>query len=92
MTAFLVTYDLVNESGSQDYEPLWDELKRLKAHRTLDSVWLVNMSGSAKNVHDHFKPLLDNDDRLLVCEFTKNHWYSNARSGTNDWIKNNPPK
>lgn len=36
MPVYVFTYDLRNESGSQDYEPLWDELERLGAHRALE--------------------------------------------------------
>ena len=91
MAVYVVTYDLRNESGTQDYEVLWQELKRLDAHRALDSVWLVNINGTAKQVHDHIKRFVDNDDRLWVSELTKNHWYSNVRGGTNKWITGNPP-
>jgi hypothetical protein len=91
MTAYHLVYDLRNESGSQDYEPLWAELRRLKAHRTQYSMWLVNASNSAKELHDHFKKFLDKDDRIWVSEITKSYHYSNAIAGTNDWLAKNPP-
>ncbi|MPZ12272.1 MAG: CRISPR-associated protein Cas2 [Kiloniellaceae bacterium] len=91
MTSYTLSYDLRNESGSQDYEPLWKELKRLGAHRTQDSLWLINVNNTAKELQDHFKQYVDADDRLMVSELTHNQHYSNAYAGTNDWIKNNPP-
>ena len=91
MAIFTISYDLRNESNSQDYEPLWQALREKDCHRTQDSVWLGNFSNSAREVHDYFKGFMDNDDRLMVAEFTKAHWFSNARAGTNDWLKKNPP-
>ncbi|WP_420403575.1 CRISPR-associated endonuclease Cas2 [Nisaea sp.] len=91
MTDFLVSYDLRNESGSQDYKPLWDELKRLNAHRVQESVWLVNLNNTAKEVTEHFKAYMDGDDRILVCEFTRKHYFFNAMSGTNNWLTANQP-
>ena len=91
MTSYVVAYDLRNESGSQDYEPLWAELKRLGGHKTQLSLWLVAVENTAKELHDHMKQFVDNDDRIWVAELTKSHWFSNAIGGTNEWIKENPP-
>lgn len=88
MTTYTVSYDLVKR---KDYQSLWDELDRLDAHRTQDSYWLVNVNNTAKELHDHLKSFADSDDRLWVSELTRNHYYSNARAGTNDWLKANPP-
>jgi CRISPR-associated endonuclease Cas2 len=89
MAKFTVSYDLIKR---KDYQTLWDELKRLGAHRTQASYWLVNVNlASAKELHDHLKKYVDSDDSIWVLELTKNHWYSNARGGTNEWIKKNPP-
>ena len=91
MTSFLLAYDLVNESGSHDYQPLWDELKKWGGQKTQYSLWLVADNSTAKAVHDHFKGFLDKDDRLWVAELVRNNYYSNAISGTNKWIAENPP-
>ena len=91
MGTYLLCYDLRNESGSQDYETLYERLKELDAHRTQDSVWLINVNNTAKELHDHIKTYMDDDDRLWISELTKKHHYSNARKGTNDWLKRNPP-
>ncbi|KCZ64333.1 CRISPR-associated endoribonuclease Cas2 [Hyphomonas atlantica] len=92
MAIYLIAYDLRNETGSHDYQPLWDRLEELDCHKTQYSVWLGNFSNSAKEVHDHLKTYMDDDDRLMVSEFTKYHWYSNAIGGTNEWLKKNPPQ
>lgn len=88
MTSYTVSYDLIKR---KDYQSLWDELKRLGAHRTQDSYWLVSVSNTAKELHDHLKGFIDGDDKLWVSELTKNHYFSNANAGTNNWLKSNPP-
>lgn len=88
MTTFVLTYDLIKR---KDYPKLWEELERLSAHRAMDSFWLISLNNKAREVHDHFKQFVDNDDRLWVSEITKNHWYSNANAGTNAWLKANVP-
>ena len=92
MAVFLLNYDLVNESGSHDYEPLWAALREAGAHRTQYSTWLVASAAGAKGVHDHFQRYLDGNDRLWVTRVRPGeHWFSNAMAGTNDWLKRNPP-
>lgn len=89
MATFTISYDLIKR---KDYQTLWNELGRLGAHRTQASYWLVNVNlKTAKELHDHLKHFVDADDSIWVSELTKNHWYSNARGGTNHWIKSNPP-
>lgn len=92
MPPFILSYDLVKEEDSSDYDALWAELKKWGGHRTQYSVWLVEDNSTAQDVHDHFKRLLDANDRLLVSELVDNHAYSNALKGTTNWIKQNPPR
>lgn len=93
MPVYLLTYDLNNETSSAAYKPLWDELEKFGAHRVLESVWLVSNNASARAIHDHFKEKMDSDDSLFVTELrTSLYHYSGAKSGTNDWIKGNPPR
>jgi hypothetical protein len=91
MTIWLITYDLRKEPNSDDYEPLWAELKRLNCHRFQESVWLGNLNNTAKEVHDHFRQYLDENDALWVSEVTKKNFYSKAKAGTTNWLENNPP-
>lgn len=88
---FTLTYDLNKEKTSADYKPLIDELQRLGAHRFQASAWLANLNNTAQEVHDHFKRLMDSNDSLWVSEFTGVHYYSGARSGTNQWLSANRP-
>ena len=83
---------LINERSGYDYEPLWAELKRLKAHRVQYSLWLVNLSYTAEQVVNHFKKFVDKDDRLWASQVREaEHWFVNAKGGTNAWLKENPP-
>ena len=92
MTVFYLTYDLINEKGSHDYEPLWSELKRLDAHRTQYSAWLINLANKPVEVTNHFKKYLDKDDRIMVTRLRKNEYdYFNAMAGTNAWLEKNQP-
>jgi hypothetical protein len=91
VTVYLVSYDLVNESRSvESYEPLWDEMKRLGAHRTNYSLWLVNLTNTAEQVLAHLRQFVDKDDRIWVAQLTSLHTYCNAIAGTNAWLKGNP--
>jgi CRISPR/Cas system-associated endoribonuclease Cas2 len=81
----------MKEASSKDYQPLWNEFKRLGGFKTQYSVWLVAVNNTAEELHDHLKKFVDENDRLLVLELVKNHHYSNAIGGTNKWIEGNPP-
>lgn len=91
MTIYLITYDLNKEESSADYKPLLDSLRSLGAHRYQASAWLANLNNTPQEVHDHFKALMDSNDSLWVSELTKQNYYSGAKSGTNQWLKDNPP-
>lgn len=91
MAVYLVAYDLLKEkAGTHDYEPLWNELKRLGAHKTQYSLWLVNLNDTPRQVVDHFKRFTDENDRILVSQVNpRQFWYVNAIAGTNDWLSKN---
>ena len=92
MASYLVAYDLIKEK-EHDYERLWDELKSLKAQKTQFSLWLVPSLKTAQGLHDLLKQYMHEKDRLWVCEMMKDRYtYSQAISGTNKWIENNPPR
>lgn len=93
MAIYTFAYDLVNERGSSsDYQELWDELERLGAHRVQESLWLVNLNNTPKEVIEHFKNFTDENDRLFVSSVRKGeNWYTNAKAGTNKWLEANPP-
>ena len=84
---FLVCYDLTKKKPEFDYEVLWNELKRLDAHRVQESVWIVELSGTVKQAFDRFKRFVHGDDRLWVSSVRSNeYWYTQAYPGTNAWL------
>ena len=86
MATYVFTYDLIKR---KDYPKLWDELERLGAHRALNSFWLISVSNTAKELHEHLRKFVDDDDRIWVSELTKKRAFM-AKAGTNDWLKSNP--
>jgi CRISPR/Cas system-associated endoribonuclease Cas2 len=91
MPPFIVTYDLVKEESSADYKPLIDDLEARGGHRYQASCWLVDLNNTASEVYDHYKAMLDSNDKLMVSQLTRNHKQAVNFKGTNDWIKNHPP-
>ena len=88
MALFAVSYDLVK---NKDYQELWDEMKRLGAHKALLSLYLLNLSNEEPDeVRDHFANFIDSDDRLLVIKLTDAS-ASRCFKGTNAWIEANCP-
>lgn len=85
---FAVSYDLVKK---KDYQPLWDELERLRAHRALLSLYLVNLTDEdTDQVRDHFAKFIDADDRLLVVKLS-DAAAKNCFKGTYAWINAHCP-
>lgn len=90
MANYLVIYDLVNRKSEAEYETLWDELKRLGAHRTQYSSWLVSLNNTPKEIVEHFKQFVHSDDRIMVARWrSTENYYVNAIGGTNKWFEQN---
>lgn len=90
MAVFVVSYDLRKESSSFDYEPLYSELARLEAQKVNYSLWLINVDNTAREVVDHFKQFLDENDRLWASAVDRGRYsFVNARKGTNSWLSEN---
>ena len=83
MAHFLVTYDL---NAQKDYQRLINELERLKGHRPALSAWFIDLNNTATEVRDHFSNFVDDDDFLIIVEFSKKPAFTKARAGTNAWI------
>lgn len=92
MATYLIAYDLIDEYGSQDYQPLYDALEARGCVRTQESIWLCSSDKTAKAVFNDLVELIDGNDRLWVAELTTNHYYTRAVSGTNDFLKKYRPK
>lgn len=94
MGVFLIAYDIVKEkkNAKHEYDALWAELKRLKAHRTQYSLWLINVALSAKELHDHFRKYLDENDLLWTTRVLRNEYHFTALKGTVAWLEVNSPE
>jgi hypothetical protein len=86
MALFVVSYDLMKEKSGYDYGPLGKELTRIGEVKTLLSVWYVDLDNTAQEVYDHIMTYLDDNDRLMVVEFSKKPAWGKALQGTRDWI------
>lgn len=87
MALFLISYDLHNR---RNYQPLWDALKGVGAHKALESLWLVNLNNTAQQVLDWISEFGDSDDSFFVTIVSKN---TTARlrnnAGTTEWLNSN---
>lgn len=83
MALFSITYDLVEK---KDYDGLIDRLKELDTVKVQLSQWLLSADNTSKEVKDHLAQCPDDDDRLMVIEFTKRPAYTYALKGTNAWL------
>lgn len=81
MALYFLSYDLRKQ---RNYQPLYDELERFKAERSLESVWVFRrMNTTAVDLRNHFQTFIDSDDGLLVIE--ADQWASR-------WLLNDPNK
>lgn len=88
MTIYAISYDL---NKAKDYQKLWDALKASNAHRILESVWLMDVKSdwTPAQLLKWLEQYVDSDDSLFVAKTTKaGLTFKNAKSGTNDWLKN----
>lgn len=83
MAFFVVGYDLIKR---KNYPELIDALKSLLAQKCLLSQWLVEAECSAADLLAHLRPHIDDDDRLIVIEFSKRPAWTSGFQGTRDWI------
>lgn len=88
MNCYIITYDL-NNFESVDYQTLYKEIKSYGTWAHInESVWAVVTSKSAKDVRDHLKTVIDQNDSLFVVKSgTEAAWF-NVRC-TNEWLKDN---
>lgn len=87
MSMLLVGYDL--NKPAQNYERLIEKLRAFGTYwHHLDSTWLVQTSLTPKQLRDELRPLIDQNDELLVIEVTDE---AAAWAGFNDkgtaWLR-----
>ncbi|MFV8869115.1 hypothetical protein [Serratia fonticola] len=69
MTIYTVSYDL-NKKG-QNYNGLYEELKKTDHLHVLDSTWFVNTNESADVLSQRLRSRVDENDYILVIKVTK---------------------
>ncbi|WP_040248033.1 hypothetical protein [Psychroserpens mesophilus] len=66
MIEYFIRYDL---RDSQDYQKLYDELKRFKAIQVLVSLYCLKyQNDKTEELCNHFKKFIDGDDGLIVIK------------------------
>lgn len=91
MAVFMLSYDL--RRPGQNYQALYDELKRQDSVRVLESVWLLDVPQTAAQLRDAVASYLDRNDGVLVIEITQSAaWaYTNLIGTSGSWIKRKLP-
>jgi hypothetical protein len=84
MAYMVISYDLVKR---KDYPELLGELNRLKAAKALLSYYFLDINNTAAEIRDHLSKYIDDDDRLVVVEFTKKPQFTRMFTTGADWIK-----
>lgn len=84
MAIYEISYDL-NKTG-KDYKGLYAAIEFFTYFHPLDSTWFVDTDWSAHQIWLRLKPHLDNDDKLLINEVTKNY-YADLPSGLENWLR-----
>ncbi|MDG1286678.1 MAG: hypothetical protein P8P30_03830 [Rickettsiales bacterium] len=85
MPFYAITYDLNNE---KNYPKIQKEFEKLNSHKAAYSFYLVKNTASTKQMLEHFKQFVDEDDTLVVVRIDDVESYRPLK-GTNDWIKQN---
>jgi len=85
MAYFAATYDLIEKDEDQ-YQDLWDELKRLQAHHYQESCWFVDRDCTTKPLRDLLESHIEDDDMLMVIRFSTRPRWTKAKLGTKAWV------
>jgi CRISPR/Cas system-associated endoribonuclease Cas2 len=87
MAYFVISYDLYK---AKHYQPVWDQLKAWGATRALESLWLAHLDGTAAQVRDVLKAIVDDDDSIVVIELKQGSgWGVKRASLAGHWLKDN---
>ena len=83
MAYFMITYDLNN---SKDYDKLIDELEEKGAAKAALSCWFIELDNTTVEVRDHFSNYVDDDDILIVTQFTTKPRYTRMKIPGHNWL------
>lgn len=91
MPIFTIVFERRSPAGSHDYQPLLSQLQAQKCFPLWENAWLGSFENNATQVHNYFKRLMSEADRIAVCEMTNHFCYSGVVQGANKWLELNPP-
>lgn len=75
MPKYLISYDLKVNAPKEQYERLWESLRRLGARRVLFSQYALSSPDTSKAIYDRLSHLVDGNDRLVVTEINTDNWW-----------------
>lgn len=86
MATYMIGYDL-NREG-QDYETLIDAIKKIGAWwHHLDSTWIVETNATAAQIRDRLRPLIDENDELLVARISAPAAWAGFNERGSKWLR-----
>ena len=71
---YVVSYDLVEEEGSDGYKRIIREIRKLGGKKVLQSQWCFRSQASAETLCDYIWEFMDDSDRLLVQSVDGRDW------------------
>lgn len=83
MAYFAVSYQL---EKNDNYQPLWDALEALDAHKVMKSFYFVDAQMTAQKLKDHLIQFIDEKDHLIVVPFSQRPYKYKCYPGTKAWI------
>ena len=87
MAYFIISYDL---HKVKHYQPVGDKMEEWGATRALESLWLAHLDGTAAQVRDVLKTLVDVDDSIVVVELQQGSgWGVTKAPQAATWLKEN---
>lgn len=84
MAIILVTYDL--KKPGQNYQPVYDYLKKFTWCKYLESVWLLDTKTNTSAIRDALQKLIDANDKVFVVKITRD--WAAFNYGCGDWLNN----
>ena len=84
MTVRLITYDL-NDPG-QNHQEVLEKIRTYDWTFLSESSYAVNTQETPEDIHDAFKPILDDSDTFLVLTLTR-PYAGRAHPQVLDWLQ-----
>lgn len=82
MAIILVTYDI--KKPGQNYQPVYDYLKRYTYCKGMESVWLLDTAKSPGDIRDDLGRIVDSNDVVFVTRLARS--WASRHYGCSDWL------